>query len=93
MPTKTLPQRTPMLVHVIEEHISRGKRKQCSDCPVALAMKDAGCVFPLVDYALIWGPAGARLSMETPEAVGVFITRFDQGLPVAPFDFEVVVRL
>ena len=62
-----------MKVHVTQDHINRGIKKDNALCPVALAVQDAG-------VQSICGFSASVLK---------FTHRFDNGEPVQPFEFEV----
>ena len=80
-----------MRIEVGIEHIKNGVRDAGTKCPVALAMQSAG--YRMADVGprvTCWSPRpGAVKSLLTPDAVCHWITRFDLGLEVEPFDFEV----
>lgn len=86
-----------MKVKVTQQHIDSGVRGCAFDCPVALALMDAG------DFAYtaatgtrvqLW-LKGSNLSrlpdyeVALPPNVWTFISRFDAGKTVAPFEFEI----
>lgn len=82
-----------ILLNVTQDHINRGKRQDCSACPIALALMDQ---FPgaevevsgvgilikkrLKDYKKYWS---------NPETAK-FISTFDYGFPVKPFSCKLV---
>ena len=86
----------PTLVRVTAGHIEAGRVADCRLCPVARAVKDAiGMPGAVVDaYAssiIVWPAEVDALAVRrahTPFEVREFIGRFDNGLPVAPFEFE-----
>lgn len=97
---------TEVTVSVTQEHIDRGKRNDCSDCPVALAFLDAlpGARIASVRYwdhdgDLARAPeihvtvdfdAGFRY-YRAPDEVAAFVADFDDGLAVSPFTFTAEV--
>lgn len=80
-----------MKIYVTWEHIREGKdNRGCAmTCPIAWAMRDAGCVDPVVsDRHVEWG-ADAFERGHLPTDAQVFIRNFDDGQPVEPFSFEI----
>ena len=82
-----------MKIRVTREHIRRGRRCDSTECPLALAMREAGLYEPAVSKDVCyWGssyndpqPYGtARL----PDQAQAFINRFDEDLTGEPFEFE-----
>lgn len=76
-----------MRIQVTAEDIANGIPYECEACPVALALKKHS---PNVDADIIvdadniwWGEA----AYSTPEEVVSFITNFDKGDAVEPFEF------
>lgn len=85
-----------MIIKVTKECIQAGIRNSCIKCPVAIAMSQS----PLINVEarsdfLLWIQDVGKLKcikygkMPTPLAVQDFISRFDMGLIVAPFEFEI----
>lgn len=81
-----------MKISVTQEHIGNGVPGSCDFCPIALAIVST----------LGYRPHGLEVSgnyieMEgerpraTSAAMKEFIDAFDDGLPVQPFEFELVV--
>lgn len=78
-------------VTVTANHIAQGRRESCYECPIELALISAGlrsddvavgrCIAWINDreYAL-------------PEPAQEFIRRFDEGVDVEPFSFELVAQ-
>lgn len=79
-----------MTIQVTAEDISLGIRGRTSRCPVALAFNRTGCStsFVIVTPKLAREYQSHRCWELPPEATD-FIKRFDAGLPVEPFEFEV----
>ncbi len=79
-------------IHVLQEHINRGRRRNCSFCPVALALADACGGTPSVGLrsgrARIPGTHALR-DFALPWKVQDFIRSFDAHIEVFPFSFEV----
>ena len=80
-----------MLVNVTEEDIVRGKRGDCSLCPIALAV---GRLFPKATYISVQSNKIAVDDTEffVPNSAIAFIGRFDHGSSVYPFSFPLVAR-
>lgn len=78
-----------MLVHVTEKHIKDGKPRRSKECPLAMAIKEAG------NYSLVTVGVTAVVvnrdvtkRLELPESAAMFRHDFDMNLPVQPFSFE-----
>ena len=82
-----------MRIHVTQDNIDHGLRGSSTQDPVALALRDAGFIRPLVGLGQIRvdGCDGGfmRQYAPTPYAVVDFIALFDQGERVSPMSFEV----
>jgi hypothetical protein len=80
-------------ISVTQEHIDNGVRGNCEKDPIALAMIDAKWMRPWVGPLTIrtdgFNGGCMRQSFETPEIVWKFLSDFDNGRPVEPFEFEV----
>ncbi len=74
-------------IEVTEQDITHGKRKQCEECPIALAMHRATDEHWSVGTKLDRCRDG--FSIKTPLSACEFITDFDSSLPVQPFTFEI----
>ena len=83
------------LIKVTVDHINKGRRGSCSDCPVALAIKDVVFGFrrivvgPFdVDF-YVYDHLGTNKTVEFPLHVTKFIENYDchRGVP-QPFEFE-----
>ena len=74
-----------MKVRVTQDHIDRGKRLNPDLCPIAIALADEG--WRQVEVA-----CGAALSRERsgllPVRVSAWVSDFDEGATVKPFEFE-----
>lgn len=79
-----------MKISVTAEHIKKGKRQHCSLCPIALAMIDAGIEDPYVhtNVVLTGIDYESRGYFTLSPAAKRFISRFDCGRAVEPFEFE-----
>jgi hypothetical protein len=75
-----------MRIEVRQEHIDKGERDRCTSCPVALALNDAGFKGAAVTFAML--NLSFYLTVPTPPKAAEWITQFDNGDTVAPFDFE-----
>lgn len=80
-----------MIVRVTQEHIREGKRGECGECPVALALVEA---FETHDVSVFdenwdWYLEVAGKTIKAPDEVVSFARAFDNKYPVEPFEFEV----
>lgn len=84
-----------MKIEVTAEDIARGKRGNACHCPIALAAERAGMRHVKVDLDSIGekftGGCWGRWSYLPVDACE-FVDRFDKGLPVEPFAFEIETR-
>lgn len=81
-----------MKIKVTEKHIANGLRDDCTNCAVALAMKEALPKFNQI-YVGTRGATGhsrgwIAFHKPLPEEVTEFIISFDRGESVEPFEFE-----
>lgn len=84
-------------INVTAEHIASGKKSDCGECPIALAIKEvvkdevevgvgtAAVTFQHLD-------SGEYHTEYLPLVATGFITGFDHGCPVVPFNFELPIR-
>jgi hypothetical protein len=79
-----------MRVFVTQQHIDAGTPGSCNTDPIALAMKDAGCLVPWVSPShLAWNDRfHATYSVDTPGEVLAFMQAYDNGRATKPFEFE-----
>ena len=79
-------KRSPLRLQVSAQHIRLGKRANPNDCPVALALTDAGYKLPCVSYPFFYGYAanGMPQHFDYDEGVRQFVTAFDDGADVEP---------
>lgn len=83
-----------MKIIVNPDHIKRGRRGLCWACPVALAIAEAlgGSCNPWISpEAIFITRHGRQVALSIPETVVEFMTRFDAGRSVQPFEFELSV--
>lgn len=88
-----------MRISVTAEDIAEGEKYKCERCPVALGI--IRVVRPVPPQVLMAGAFAAVLwdkargkavwSVELPPSAQQFITDFDHGSPVAPFEFDLEV--
>lgn len=83
-------------INVTIEHIEKGKKHDCGECPIALAIKE------VVKDGVEFGVGTGRVTFQQPNsgeyhseylplvATG-FIMGFDRGYPVVPFTFELPI--
>lgn len=84
----------PTTIRVLEDHIMRGEAENCEKCPIALALLDqlTGPVeFIEVSEAEITVhlPGGDYYTADAPAEAASFISLFDHGQDVRPFEFAV----
>jgi hypothetical protein len=84
---------TILRVEVTHDDIARGEREKPCECPVALALKRAGCTGVEVWEGEVLGWfEGIHFQVPPPDAVDRFVEAFDNGgvsVPsVAPFTFD-----
>lgn len=85
-----------MLIKLTQEHIDRGTRGDCLDCPLALAAKEAGIKTPWVTETYITSDNASAPDdkMYLPKIATDFIRNFDGEVEGAdaskcvPFEFE-----
>lgn len=88
-------------ISVTEEHIRVGDKKQCSSCPIALAIKEF--ISPFVSLAVAfeltlhykkrtenWCLLHNHV-IDLPQEALTFIKEFDDGEAVDPFKFELKI--
>jgi hypothetical protein len=83
------------LFNVTQEHIDRGLRGDCADCPLAVCMTEALGEAIMVDGTMAWPRDREEfLSLDLPKVCGEFVDRFDcyGQVGVEPFTFEVDTR-
>jgi hypothetical protein len=82
-----------LLIKVTQKHINNGIKELCSQCPVALALKDAipeAIIVKAFEYRLVYLTKNkVCYQAPSPNSVRDFINRFDASLSVEPFEFEV----
>jgi hypothetical protein len=83
-------ERSRMKIQVTQHHIDTGLRGSCTGDPIALAMLEAGYEEPWVSpVRIVWTDRFAHpYDTATPESVLEFMTTFDNGGYVRPFEFE-----
>ena len=78
-------------VSVTQDHIDQGVTEDMDCCPVAYALRAAGCTNVLVGTMTIDLSLGGEVfEIYSPDSVSEFVSEFDMGGKeyVAPFDFE-----
>ncbi len=81
-----------MIVSVTKAHIKAGKRYDCEECPIALALYDAtGDAYVAVTRDNL--QVGPFKSYKAPRSVSRFVKRFDTNKKVKPFRFILSERL
>lgn len=74
-------------IRVEQRHIDCGKKKRCTICPVALALREAGIKHPSVDGITVAYRFTKEPIFVLSDKVNGWIKRFDMGLEVQPFEF------
>lgn len=74
-----------MKIQVTQKHIDEGKPKCPNNCPVALALIDAGLLN--VGVTPVWIRVEDK-KYHAPTGVYVFVQNFDEGQKLEPFEFE-----
>lgn len=75
-----------MKIQVTSTDISRGKKAKACQCPIGLAARRVFKERVIVDSDGCHLMGGGRYSL--PKEAQNFISRFDKGEPVEPFEFE-----
>ena len=77
-------------VTVTTDHIAAGKREDCENCPIALAVAEIFPGTPYVDEftCIITAIDGSETEFDLPDEAREFIEGFDNGENVAPFAFD-----
>ncbi len=78
-------------VSVTQEHIDQGVTEDSECCPVAYALRAAGCTYVEVGSMTIDLSLGGEVfELHSPDSVSEFVSEFDMGGKeyVAPFEFE-----
>ena len=83
-------------IYVEQWHIDKGKPAECGSCPVALAVKDVLRESFLVNVgmctvAVFTDDGSQSWGDDLPEVANRFIDRFDLGMRVSPFSFELPI--
>ena len=85
-----------LLIEVTQKDIEEGVAMDCKSCPVALACmrhidKVPGVISVEAATDLILFKGLKRYVCTTPAEAGKFINRFDVGIRVKPFSFELEI--
>lgn len=72
-------------ISVTQEHIGEGSMRNPYHCPIALACKSTGLVIKAVKSTQIVLPEWGHIPL--PRSAKRFISKFDNGKPVKPFNF------
>jgi hypothetical protein len=82
----------PLTIKVTETDIAHGVKASCRNCPISLAGLRA---IPKANPLLVLGNGISFMiedeyhNYELPENAQLFITKFDNGIPVEPFEFTI----
>lgn len=82
-----------MKIAVTRGHIARGTRRECSLCPIALAVREAlgAKAVSVDDMDITVETAGGVYRCNTPKSAEEFIYHYDDGESVEPFEFELAL--
>lgn len=75
-----------MKIKVTQKHIDNGFKNNCWRCPIALAIEEQ-----LINKSFTVASSTIRIQgnvINLPYEACNFIRKFDNGLPVEPFEFE-----
>lgn len=79
------------LIKVTQKHIDKGEAGYVAQCPIALALREAGYKRAGVSLGR-WSYEDGhspRIMHKNTHSMSRFVRRFDRGLPVVPFTFRV----
>jgi len=79
-------------ISVTQADIDDGRHRDCTSCPLALAVRRALPSLPGLSVGN-WGifPDPRRDPIELPDTARIFVATFDADLPVEPFSFTIDV--
>lgn len=78
-----------MTIQVTQEHIEKGVACSHTQCPIALAMKDAGIKEPMVRlYSISYVLEGRYFGTYCPKGLMRKIIKFDADGKIKPFSFH-----
>ena len=83
-----------LLIKVGQKHIDDGIPLSCSVCPIALAIDETTGKFATVGNSLCSiseQDIDTMMNIELPRSAQRFIRRFDNGQPVKPFNFYLIL--
>lgn len=78
------------LITVTDDHIKQGVKRECTLCPVALAIRSQLPDSNIDVYRSTFLIAAGHI-IKAPESVRKFIDKFDKGMDVKPFSFYLEV--
>lgn len=86
-------KQTVVVVSVTKDHIKKGVKSEKDCCPMALAMKDAGCKDVIVDRTAMFfrETNGDENAIVLPDDVKRFVDDFDRGMKVKPITFKLTL--
>ncbi len=79
-----------IVIKVTKNDIAKGKRREATSCPIALALHRAGFQEAEVGF-LYWFPDSSWRGIKLSEAAIRFIRAFDDKEAVKPFNFRLKV--
>lgn len=80
-----------MTIKVTQKHIDEGKKSDCRNCPVALAIAEATMQDWEVTFNKTWPTDGNYSVLSLPDLAVNFIFRYDMNEVCQPFEFELEI--
>ena len=81
-----------MTIHVTQEDIDHGRRRSCTNCPVALALERITGEMWEVGLLSAWKLLEKSYPSKTlPKKAHKFILAFDEGRKTKPFSFDMPI--
>ncbi len=82
-----------MKVFITQEHIDKGVKSNCTECPTALAILEQ-CEVDTIEVGSLWvevrrNCALCPYELDMPSSLKRFIEKFDDGKLVTPIEFEI----
>lgn len=85
-----------MIIHVTQKHVNKGKSQDCTQCPIALAIREQAHL-PIQVYRESFQKGDGRdmIVTKTPRSVYKFVRAFDgySNAPIKPFNFRLPAKL
>ncbi len=78
-----------MILNITQKHIDSGIRKDCTNCPVAVLLKEMGHKYVGVSYG--WLQFGKFKANIAHTELSEFIMSYDKGENVKPLETEITI--